>query len=313
LAGITLAAAPDATTRPVLKCADASSGAAVLTVRDVSGVTIRGLEIRTGGCYGIVIEGKCHDVLVEQVRCIQPPGGGSPAIDVRARSTNGNAGPITIRRSTLDSPGVGHCLRMSCAEGLQKVRLEDNRFEGRGVLVLAEGQLRNVTICGNQFLRADWDDAEGATLPRFTVALNLNVQTPSQLEQLVVSNNTFYGTEHWLGLVRSVTSEPAKIAFVNNLILASGSVQSEPETLPGIAAHWEFRSNWWEMDRSTSDWNDLWPSLAEIQPKIDVLNRSDRGHADFLRPPPDSPLWTAGANDSEFPAYVGAVPPNYNP
>jgi hypothetical protein len=180
-------------------------------------------------------------------------------------------------------------------------------------LVLADGLLKNVTICGNQFLRADRDDAEGTTWPRHTVALNLNVQTPSQLEQLVVSNNTFYGTEHWLGLVHSVTSEQARIAFVNNLILAGRSVQSEPEILSGIATNWEFRANWWETDSSTSDWNDLWLSLAEIQPTIDVMNRTDREHADFLRPPPDSPLWTAGANDSEFPAYVGAVKPDRTP
>jgi serine/threonine protein kinase len=313
LAGITLTAAPDAVTRPVLKSADSSSESAVITVRGVSGVTIRGFEIQTGGCFGIVIEGNCQDVLVEQVRCVQPPSGGSPAIDVRARATNGNAGPITIRRSTLDSSGAGHCLRMGASDGLQTVRLEDNRFEGRGVLVLADGLLKNVTICGNQFLRADRDDAEGTTWPRHTVALNLNVQTPSQLEQLVVSNNTFYGTEHWLGLVHSVTSEQARIAFVNNLILAGRSVQSEPEILSGIATNWEFRANWWETDSSTSDWNDLWLSLAEIQPTIDVMNRTDREHADFLRPPPDSPLWTAGANDSEFPAYVGAVKPDRTP
>jgi len=313
LAGVTLAAAPDAALRPVLKCADSSSDSAVITVRDVSGITIRGLEIRTGGCYGIVIEGDCQDVLVEQVRCVQPPSGGLPAIDIRARATNGNAGPITIRRSTLDSPGTGHCLRMSCAEGLQTVRLEDNRFEGRGVLVLADGLLKNVTIRGNQFLRADSDAAEGTGWPGTTVALNLDVQTPSQLEQLVVCNNTFYGMEHWLGLVHSATFEPAGIAFVNNLILASGSVQGEPDVLPGIAANWKFRSNWWETDQTRSEWNNLWPSLAEIQPKIDVINRSDREHADFLRPPPDSPLWTAGANDSEFPAHVGAVKPGGNP
>jgi eukaryotic-like serine/threonine-protein kinase len=313
LTGLVLAGAPQAANRPVLVGSATNPDSAVITVRNVSGVTIRGLEIQPGGCHGIVIEGDCQNVLVEQVLCAQPPSGGRPAIEVWARATGDHVGPITIRDSTIDSPGAGHCLRMGHPDGLHVVRLEDNRFQGRGVLVLADGMLKNVTICGNQFLRADTDAPEGVTLPGMTVGLNLNIEFPSQVERIVICNNTFYGMEHWLGIVHSVTSEQANVHFANNLILACGNVQGEPEHLPGIADHWNFQSNWWETDQSTSHWNDLWTSLAKIQPKIEILNRIDREHPDFLRPPPGSPLWTSAAGDGEFPGYVGAVKPDSNP
>jgi eukaryotic-like serine/threonine-protein kinase len=313
LTGLVLAGAPQAASRPVLVGSATNSDSAVITVRDVSGVTIRGLEIQPGGVSGILIEGDCQNVLIERVHCAQPSSGGQPAIDVWARATGDHVGPITIRGSTIDCPGAGHCLRMGHPEGLHTVRLEDNRFQGRGVLVLAAGMLKNATICGNQFLRADTGASEDTVLLGMTVGLNLNIEFPSQVERIVVCNNTFYGMEHWLGIVHSVTSEQANVHFANNLILACGSVQGEPKRLSGIADHWNFQSNWWETDQSTTTWNDLWKRLAATQPKIDVLNRIDRNRADFLRPPPGSPLWTAGAGDGEFPGHVGAVKPDSKP
>lgn len=310
LANVTLAAAPDAVRPPVLNSPAPSSTLSVITIHNVAGVTIRGLEIRPSGSYGIVLEGSCPDVVIEGVHCIQPIGIAQPGIDIRAYAAPEDGGPIIIRDSTFYAPGAGHCLRLTQPDGLHAVRVQGNRFWGRGVLVLAEGILSDVVICRNFFVKADVAETDEHWVPSISVGLNVNIPDPLPDDGFVVCNNTFFQLDHWLGLVESVTDQQANIALVNNLIVACGIVQGEPHLVEQAATNWRFQANYWEPtpELSSPDHDPL--MLAKMHPPIKLVNRNDPRRADFLRPIAGSPLWTAGVGDQAFPEHVGAHSPD---
>ncbi len=310
LANVTLAAAPDAVRPPVLNSSAPSLTLSVITIHNVPGVTIRGLEIRPSGGYGIVLEGHCPGVVIEGVHCIQPIGVASPGIDIRAQAAPEDGGPIIVRASTFYAPGAGHCLRLTQPDGLHAVRIEDNRFLGRGVLVFAEGILNDVVFRRNFLVKADVAEPDEHQVPSVSVGLNVDIKEPLPEEGFVVCNNTFFQLDHWLGLVESVTDQEANISLANNLIMACGIVQGEPHLVDQAATNWRFQANYWEPtpELSSPDHDPL--MLAKMHPPIQVANRNDPRRVDFLRPVAGSPLWTAGMGDQEFPEHVGAHSPD---
>lgn len=310
LANMMLAAAPEAVRPPVLHSSTPSLRLPLITIHEVPGVNIRGLEIHPSGGYGIILEGRCPDVVLEKIHCIQPPYEASPGIDIRAHDALGNGGPIIVRDCTFYAPGAGHCIRLIQPAGLHAVRIEGNRFLGRGVLVLATGILNDVVIRRNFFVKADEVESDGQGVPRVSVGLNLDIKEPLHGEGFIVANNTFYRLDHWLGLVKSVTEQKGNIRFGNNLIIACGTVQSQPQIIDQAAVNWRFHANYWEAtpERSSPDHDPL--MLAKMHPPIQVVNRNDSRRADFLRPVAGSPLWTAGVGDQEFPEHVGAHSPD---
>lgn len=310
LANVTLAAAPDAVRPPVLNSSAPSLTLSVITIHNVPGVTIRGLEIRPSGGHGIVLEGICPDVVIEGVQCIQPIGIASPSVDIRAQAAEGSGGPIIVRDSTFYAPGAGHCLRLTQPDGLHAIRLQDNRFLGRGVLVFAEGILNDVVFRRNFFVKMDVAESDQHRVPSITVGLNVDIKEPLPVEGFVVCNNTFFQLDHWLGLVESVTDQQANISLANNLIMACGIVQGEPHLINQAETNWRFLANYWETTPELSSPDHDPFMLAKMHPPIKVVNRNDPRRVDFLRPVAGSPLWTAGVGDQEFPEHVGAHSPD---
>ncbi|MCH5377137.1 MAG: hypothetical protein JJ992_24505, partial [Planctomycetes bacterium] len=311
LAGITIEGVLLDGQRPVLLGAESGTKDTLLTVRDVSHVTLRGFEIEPHGNYGIVIKGACSDILIEQLNCVQPLSGGEPPVDINASATVGDGGPIILRNSTFECPGPGHCLRLSNRNCLQTTVVENNLFVGRGVLVLADLKLIEVTIRGNVFATPRTAKAGETKVPPPTVGLNLDVSEPSFVKRILVNNNTFLDVTHWLGLVSSAIGTKTNVEIRNNLILNSQSIQGELFQIDHIADYWVFAGNWWELSAESGGIPETsCERFAEIKPRIDVLNRSDPASDDFLRPPPDSPLRDVVAGASDVFDYVGAKRPS---
>ena len=63
------------------------------------------------------------------------------------------------------------------------------------------------------------------------------------------------------------------------------------------------------MDPNFASDASRWEGIATMKPEIELLQRDDPSHPDFLQPAPDSPLFTSGYGNDGFPAYVGARGP----
>jgi hypothetical protein len=137
----------------------------------------------------------------------------------------------------------------------------------------------------------------------------LNLESLPAGQRVVIHNNTLVNVRTWLGLVQSSTDRPG-VTVANNLILRSEGVKGTPDRLRAAAESWRFQSNWWEPAPVTEEPLDLQTALVTIHEGIDILHREDRDHPDFLRPPPDSPLFSAGWSDGGLRPYVGALGPN---
>ena len=286
--------------RPTL--AAPKPNARVIDIHNVSGVRIRGFKIDgPAASTAIEIRGSLADVAIEDVQCHCDAGPDDPVVPptivVGASGTSAGTGPIAIRGCVIDHRALGQCvLVIGSARAAPAVRLENNRFHSKGVLVLLGGShqapLHAVTVAGNLFL----DGKNG---------VNLNLINPPENQNIRIVNNTFLRTENWLGLVQSNT-EASGVTVANNLILGAHGI--EKAFLEQSLQNWTFKTNWWEINPAKTD-RAAYGGLAEMKDQIDLLQREDPEHQDFLRPPSGSSLFSAGAG-GDLPAHIGARGPS---
>jgi hypothetical protein len=287
--------------RPTLASPDPA--APVIDLHDVSGVHVRGFEVEGPLAHNaIVIHGSVAGAVLEDLhcRCAAQTQSKHPLIVINAAAPPGEATPIRLRRCVVHRPALGQCVKVGGGVGpAQAVCLEENRFSSQGVLVLLwgsnEAPLQDVTIAGNLFLNG-------------LNGVNLNLLKPAEHQKIRIANNTFFRTRHWIGLVASNTEVPG-VTLANNLLLGARDIEGDARLVEKALDHWTFRANWWEPDPALPA-NDpgYLDRAAERKQAIDLLERQDPEHPDFLRPPPASPLFTSGAG-GELPTYVGARGP----
>jgi hypothetical protein len=301
--------------RPTLAASD--DGAPVIQINGVSNVVIRGLRIEAPVSGGVFIDGPCGGVEIDNVECVMPDVETEhmlqPAVFIRAGRARGESGPVIIRNSRIETPALGRCVQVGgTSTGAPDVRLEDNRFSGRGVLILvgAKGadSLGDLVISGNIFVGRAGRYQEESGDWYTTNGVNLVLETLSPEQEVLINNNTFVNVRTWLGLVSSSTDRPG-VTVANNLILRSQGVRASPGRLPAAADNWEFEGNWWEPALITEEPKELQARFTTIQDQIDVLHLDDPEHPDFATPPPGSPLFSGGCGREGLPQYVGARGP----
>jgi hypothetical protein len=215
-------------------------------------------------------------------------------------------GSIKILNARFENRSMNQGLRAFGSRPCgQRLWIEGNRFSGRDVQVLlmaAEAPLGDVVVTNNVFLGS-------ADSPK-TVGINLNLLTPGGSPNIRITNNTFLNVTHWMGLALSKADHPG-VTVANNLILGSQSIEgwSDPALIERMAQNWRFASNWWEVAADTEPDAGLSGRIAELKPQIELSERNDIDHADFLRPPPNSPLFASGCTDGGLPGYIGARGP----
>jgi serine/threonine protein kinase len=301
--------------RPTLAASD--EAAPVIQIKGVSNVVIRGLRIEGSVRGAIAIDGRCGGVEIDNVECVMPDVETvdtlQPAVAIRASRLPGESGPVVLRNSRIETPALGRCVQVTgTTAGAPDVRLEDNRFSGRGVLVLAGAKspasLGSLVIAGNLFIgRADSSQEQSDNW--YTVnGVNLVLETLAPDQQVLINNNTFVNVRTWLGLVTSATDRVG-VTVANNLILRSQGVKGGLDRLPAAADNWRFEGNWLEPALVVDEPRELQAQFATIHERIDVLNRDDPEHPDFALPPPGSPLFSGGCGEG-LPEYVGARGPS---
>jgi hypothetical protein len=123
--------------------------------------------------------------------------------------------------------------------------------------------------------------------------------------ELTISNNTFFQCGPWLDL-RKTPPATKNVTIVNNLILQpSTNIRSEQDSLTDFGKQWAFHSNYCEQSDTGEPGAQ---QLMTFQPEIQVLSRDPMDAELFLRLPAESPL-ARGAGTKNFPAHVGAYPP----
>ena len=291
-----------------------AGGATVIQIRDVSDVVVRGFRIEASEGSGITVDGRAGGIVIDDVQCIQPERDHNPAsVIITATRAAGQDQPIVIRNSAISNPAYGQCVQIwGTAEPAREIRLEGNRFSGRGVQVLLWTEqgtsLGEVTVEGNLFLgHADADDSSQPGRPTHN-GLNLNLHDPHPDRPVRVGNNTFLNMMFWIGLVESKTDQPG-VVVSNNLILDCDGVEAKLEQIEDAIEHWQFDSNWWESSTKAEFDSSLWGRLATVTQSIELIERDDPSHPAFLLPPPDSPLFTSGYGKDGFPSYIGALGP----
>jgi hypothetical protein len=302
--------------RPTLAAGD--DARPVIQIDGVSNVIIRGLRIEGSVMGGIAIDGRCGGVEIEDVHFLMPDvqtaGTLQPAVTIRASRPPGDSPTVIVRNSRIETPALGRCIQVTgTSAGAPDVRLENNRFSGRGVLILVGAKepssLGKLVIAGNIFVgragiyqeqSGDWYTTNG---------VNLVLETLSPDREVLINNNTFVNVRTWIGLVTSSTDRPG-VTVANNLILRSQGLKGSSGRLPAAAENWRFEGNWWEPAVTTEEPRELQARFASIHDRIDVLNRDDPNHPDFVLPPPGSPLFSGGYGEDGLPHHVGARGPS---
>jgi hypothetical protein len=300
-------------------------------IRDVPGFTLRGFRIEgppDNQYYReVLVSGRCPGVVLDRLD-MTPDGWGG--VDVYDVPLSGKDAPIVIQNCTIqvkeeavvikgrsnenpDRPlACGHVvIRNNALVGGHKgvnlvgmvynVHVVGNRIrncQDRAIdlLDLREGAA-DILVANNTILRSDaavgiWDDHEQGR--EFLKCKNLRVQ-----------NNLVFRTDF-----------PGDMIFSNHK-RGDDHTAISPCDLQALlnSPEWHFSHNWRENDPITAKaqvperWIPLSPSDGVLSPNAVLSRKPD--DPDFLRPPKDSPLATAGAgvSDIPLPAYVGAVPP----
>lgn len=206
---------------------------------------------------------------------------------------------------------ANQCIRvgppMDVAQGAvaQDVRIERNIIRGRLVQVLLSAKnapFGRTVVLGNRFL--------GSENGRAVSGINMSLdQEFAQEPNIRIYNNTFWNTGQWIGLAFTEDYR-GKVMVCNNLILGCDSIAGTPERLQNALTNWQFQKNFWEKNPITSDDEELYGRIATLEQEINLVERDNVDHKDFLRPC-DSRLTSGFVDDAvdHIWPYVGAVEP----
>jgi len=291
-----------------------NSTTSVIRIQDVSGVEIRGFRIEPKQKPAIEVSGTVAGIRIERIVCDQSKNQGEtidPGVLIQAVRNESGDEPIVIRESRFDNPVANQCIRvglpMDVAQGAiaQDVEIAENTIRGRLVQVLLSAKnapLGKTIVVGNRFL--------GSANGRAVSGINVNLEQEfAQEPDIRINNNTFWNTGHWIGLAFTEDYR-GRVMICNNLILGCDSIGGTPDRIHNATAHWQFQKNFWEKDPVTVDDEELYGRIATFVREIELVERGDVDHKDFLRPC-DSRLMSGFADDADeglWP-YVGAVEP----
>ncbi len=269
---------------------ESSTAEAVVTIRNTSGVVLRGLHIRTHeGQFATSVHGACPGLTLEKLSLVQPPAATHAALALWP-GTHGTAEqPVLLRGLNVNGGTIGIALVGVADQPVSWVRIEDCRIASTGVHIVMESRFADVAVVGNLFIQG-------------RKGVSLGSVEAGRAKGLHVVHNTFFGTHAWLAL-SNCSLDQSELRIACNLILESQEILTGQDLTP-VARRW-FHNNWWE--RSEGFNQDQAKQVAMVKDEVKLISR-DSASDDFLRPAPGQfPTPEAGA-DAERP-YIGARSP----
>ncbi len=266
------------------------NGEAIVTIRSIPGVTLRGLKFRPGlNRFAVTASGPCAGLTLEANHFQSDPKSVWTQVYLRDGASGLESRPITVARCTFAVSHGGLTLGDESGASVRHVRVEGNRFENDEEQLLVLQAAEDVKVRGNVFLQGKG------------VILNLN---SGQGSGILIANNSFLGTRAWLSAADS-SPEQAGILICNNAILRTSSLDADGKLAAMARGTWKVHHNAWEPSGPA----DLpaESSLASVCPRPGLASY-EPGDPKFLCPGPGSPLQTLGAG-GDLPAHVGAFAP----
>ena len=284
---------------PRVKLRNSSGGSAILSIKDVSGVTVEGFDFDLVGvdCHGVFVSGTADNVKLQDCTITQASDNSRWSLLGISSGVQESIGTVRVQRCRFDSRGGAMCVSVDAlGDTAASLICEGCQFSSPHTQVYAAQSCRRLRLADNVFVGG-------------TNAINLDIKSWSPDSRFEIVNNTFLGTKHWLGLIGSfrgtAPAGPTDSRVCNNLILGGERIQAGPDQLTIALNTWKFSSNWWERDETTivdADWGGR---LAQSHSRQDDIPFRDVGHAEFLVPAAGSPLLTSGAG-GDLPNYIGA-------
>lgn len=267
-------------TRRALIQAPSGGARGLIIIADTPDVTVRGFRFRPLSEQHAIHAGRnVEGLTIENVESQKE------ATSLWAHVLLSDRAPgIAIRGSVFDGGTLGIVLLGAKNSPLKRIRVERNRFNGTGMHVQVLQSVDDVQVVGNIF--------NGGC------GVYLSLQVPDGSRNVLVANNTFFGTSPWLGLGGS-SPRQKKVVVANNLIL--GRDEIDAQDLASYVSAWSFTHNWYEAGVAEP------AAVAERQESVELVSR-DPSSPEFLRPAGGSSLANSGAG-GDLPDYIGARPP----
>jgi serine/threonine protein kinase len=268
----------------------AERAVAPLEINNRPNVTVRGLRIECApDQHGIVLRRNVSGTSLEKIRIDQT----ADTIRAAVYLTNGTHGspdhPLRLSELDVTAGALGIVIGEEVhRSAITSVRIERSRVRGVGLMLLLEGEFRDVIISENIF-----------TDGRYGLILNLTDSDPAA--DVLIRNNTFFGLKYWIYLHDSRT-DLTNLSIARNLILDCEGVHPSSHDLADVGPRW-FHDNVWR----TSTTGVGVDSVARVVPVVPLVS-TDLDSPDYLRPA-DRATVTMKAPATGAPDYAGAVAP----
>ncbi|MEK6257149.1 MAG: protein kinase [Planctomycetota bacterium] len=296
LNGLTLTAKPRATIR------NPSGGDDTHLIKDVSGVTVEGLDfdLERVDKHGVLVSGAAENVTMKNCTFSQTASNSRRSLLAIISHVEESTSVVRLQQCRFDSRGGAMCVSVDAREHTAPSLIcEGCLFSSPFTQIFATQSCRRLRLAGNVFVGG-------------MNAINLDIDTWTSDSRIEIVNNTFLRTKYWLGFVnsfrgKSVPSENKDSLVCNNLILEGEQVQAGEDQLNLVTKAWTISSNWSEQNGVVIPGDGWAGRLAELKDLRDDVPHRDVGDPDFLVPAAGSPLLISGSG-SDLP-YIGAKGP----
>lgn len=277
------------------------AGTLNLTILNVLRVQVRGfrLQAKRGGTFGIGVGGQSAGVTLEGLdfRADDP---NTYAVTVEGLSLGSKDAPLTIRGCTFAAYGtgvqiVGKLIATGKESPCRGILVHSCKFADCQRVFRFTGVVNDVALMGNTLSNCA------------TSGFEFEGPMPGS-GRIFIANNSMMNPHHSLVINDPLPDMPEVVVQSNLVLTERGPDLAFLGKDPKSYAGWLIIHNWRQVtvpSQPGPDW--ILPPKDKVVGEIRVLSR-DPAHADFLRPPADSPLASGGAG-GELPTYVGAVPP----
>jgi hypothetical protein len=285
-----------------------------VTINGVPQVRLHGFRFRGPNASQfsifVMLSSDCTGVRLEELDMQAP--GVVHGISVSNVTITSPQQPVIISRSRFEVGARGIWISGTPIAMARGILIRENRLRGCAQGVFIEKAVADVQVAGNII----WGSS------------NAGIQIEdldSASHGILVANNSLFECQ---SAFRVWDKEPqqmvesGQVEFSSNLLFgnevgdmlyilqAGGQKKSSGDLARSIGELWRFDSNWRDLKGFES------AAAVPLAPKDHQIERlawlsRETQHPDFMRPPADSPLATAGAGveDPSLPPYVGAVPP----